>query len=122
MSGFFGYRFRHSAPVVRWFEETVMFALTAGISSAFLEGEDLTVPEFGRSVLVGGGIELYKIVSIMPVVNASAYVDPDETKVWALALGVDVVQLTKFTEALVLRLVREHPLAEDRRERTSSRR
>jgi len=113
VSGFFGYRFRHAAPAVRWFEETFMLALTAGISSAFLEGQDLTVPELGRSVVVGGGLELYQILSVTPVVNVSAYTDPDEAKVWALALGVDVVQLTKFTQALVLRLVREHPLAED---------
>jgi hypothetical protein len=121
VSGFFGYRFRHAAPVVRWFEETFMFALTAGISSAFLESENFDVPEIGRSVLVGGGLEIYQILSVTPVVNASAYTDPDETKVWALALGVDVVQLTKFTEALVLRLVREHPLAEDERERREGR-
>lgn len=113
----FGYRFRRAAPVIRWFEETVTFALTAGISSTFLEDQNVSVPELGRSLLVGGGLEFYQILSVTPVVNASAYTDPDETKVWALALGVDLVQLTKFTEALVLRLVREHPLAEDKRPR-----
>jgi hypothetical protein len=112
---YLGYRFRHSPGVVRFVEERVMLALTAGISSAVLETQNLDVPEIGRSVLVGGGLEFYQILSVTPVVNASALVDPDIPPTWALAFGVDVVQLTRFTYGLASRLWKEHPLEEERR-------
>jgi hypothetical protein len=51
---------------------------------------------------------------VTPVVNASAVVDPDIPPTWALAVGVDVVQLTRFTYGLASRLWKEHPLEEDR--------
>jgi hypothetical protein len=64
---------------------------------------------------VGGGVELYGLVSVQLLGNASAPFRDDVEMDWALAIGFDAVQAARFADQLGSRLLRDHPLAEDRR-------
>lgn len=77
------------------------------------------VTRFGAGVLVrvpvlaGGGIELFRFVSLQGQVNLSSFLrDASETP-WALAVGFDAVQFARYSRDAGSRLFRKNEL-EDR--------
>ena len=54
------------------------------------------------------------LVSLQVLGNALAPFRRDLPGDWSLAIGFDAVQAARFTDKLGARLLREHPLAEDR--------
>jgi hypothetical protein len=108
----FGYRFRHPGPVMRFVQETFMLVASAGVSQASVQQDDVTVPDVVRSTIVGAGIEMYQIVSLQLSATASGFIEDDPT-LWALAVGIDAVQLTQWADQLLARLWKEHPIRED---------
>lgn len=58
---------------------------------------------------------MFDLVSLQVLGNASAPVRDDLESDWVLAIGIDAVQAARFTDTLGARLLREHPMSEDRR-------
>lgn len=113
-----GYRPRLRTPALDFLSERVALVGSVGIGSTALvatEGPlDQQLSGAFNAALIGGGIELLQLVSVQVLGNASAPFRNDRESDWALAIGIDAVQAARFTDQLGARLLREHPLAEDR--------
>jgi hypothetical protein len=111
-----GYRFQHPAPVVRFVQENFMLVGSLGVSQASLEEDNVTVPDVVRSTVAGAGLEMYQFISLQLSATTSGVIENEPT-LWALAIGVDAVQLTAWADQLLPRLWKEHPMREDRARR-----
>ena len=116
VSAAFGYRFRHPGPVLRYVQETFMLVGSVGVSRSAIQQENVAIPDVVRSSVLGAGIQMYQFVSLQLTATASGVIADDPT-LWALAVGIDAVQLTQWADQLVARLWKEHPITEDRNSR-----
>lgn len=112
-----GYRFRTRAPTARWIGDNLALVASVGIGSTALEGEAVEGRQLDRVLnagLVGGGVELYDIVSIQAFVNVSAIFREASERPSTLAVGFDAVQFGRVTRDATRRLFRRNVLESER--------
>jgi hypothetical protein len=113
-----GYRARTRGPLLTFINERVLGIVSVGIGSTALaapgDGFNQQLAGAFNAALIGGGLEFYELFSVQVLGNASAPFRNDLESDWTLAIGVDAVQAARFTDRLAARLLRDHPLAEDR--------
>lgn len=113
-----GYRARSRDPVLRFVNDRLMLVGSVGIGSTALtgtQGLDQRIAGAFNAAVIGGGIEAFELVNLQILGNASAPFRDDLESDWALAIGFDAVQAARFADKLGARLLREHPMTEDRR-------
>lgn len=113
-----GYRYRSRSPLWEFLGERVRLVGSVGVGATVLDDVEGPLDEqlqgvFG-AMLVGGGIELFESVSVQILANASAPFRADLSADWTLAAGFDAVQFGRFFADAGARLLREHPLSQDR--------
>lgn len=92
--------------------DRVEFVTSAGIGSTAIQGVSLDPEVSGvfNSVLAGGGVRLFGVLTVQGFVNTSSfYRDALETPA-TLAVGLDATGLTKLTRDAWSRAIREYPL------------
>jgi hypothetical protein len=118
-----GYRFRTRQGGLLFVSEQLAGVVSVGIgstavSTAALPSKDQRLDDQIEGVfnaaLVGGGVELLQFFSFQLLGNASAPFRDGIESDWALAMGLDTVQLARFSRDLFSRLVKDRPLREDR--------
>ncbi|MEZ4241175.1 MAG: hypothetical protein R3F59_34455 [Myxococcota bacterium] len=113
------YRLRSELAGWSFVGEQVALLVSVGVGSTVLENVDEKLDQqlggVFNAALVGGGVELFRIVGVQVLGNASAPFRDDLESGWTLAVGVDAVQATRFADSIVSRLLFEHPQHEDRR-------
>lgn len=119
------YRVRSELAGWSFVGEQLALLVSAGVGSTVLEDVDGQIDDQLRgafnAALVGGGIEVFRILGVQVLGNASAPFRDDLESGWTLAVGIDAVQAARFAEHLVTRLLFEHPQHEDRRRRRRER-
>jgi hypothetical protein len=120
LSAALGYRPR-SEHLGLWFiGEQFGLIGSIGIGSTVLEQKGLSnqINSAFNALLVGGGLDVFKMFSVQILGNASApfRAHPADEAGFALAIGFDAVQFARFADNLGARLLREYPMAEERAE------
>lgn len=112
-----GYRFRTKNGGLLFVNEQLALVFSAGIGSHVLTPSDSAIDDQIKGlfdeVLVGGGLDLFRFVHVLALGNASSPFDPERSD-WALALGVDAVQMARFSQDLGARILKEATLREER--------
>jgi hypothetical protein len=110
------YRLRTQGPAATFFSERFAVMISVGIGNSVFEQreEGTRLHTVVDSVVMGGGIEGFRMFSLQVLGNVAAPFDDDLRPEWALAVGIDAVQLARFASHLDLRLLRENPMSEDR--------
>ena len=112
-----GYRYRSRRPALEFLGERVRLVGSIGVGSSILQTSgplDQQLQVAFNALLAGGGIELFEIVSVQLLANAQAPFRNDLDANWTLAAGFDAVQFSRFFANAGARLLRDHPLSEDR--------
>jgi hypothetical protein len=115
-----GYRFRTRQGGLLLLSEQIALVGSLGIGSTevALPGGDQRLNDQVQGVfnaaLIGGGLEFFQFLSVQVLGNASAPFRSGGESNWALATGLDTVQLARFSRDLISRLVKDRPLLEDR--------
>ncbi|MBX2800603.1 MAG: hypothetical protein KTR31_23185 [Myxococcales bacterium] len=116
-----GYRYRTKSPVWDFLGERMMLVGSVGVGSSELSDVSGPLQEqlLGAfdALLVGGGIEWFEFLSVQVLMNAAAPFDDDVRPGLTVAAGFDAVQAAKFFADAGARLLREHPMREERRGR-----
>ena len=100
-------------------EIEILVALCVPDVAALALGQDAGAALGQRRIVVErmqvmGGVELLKFTNVQVLANASAPLRDDIEAGWTLAVGFDAVQFARFSANAGARLLREHPLREDR--------
>jgi hypothetical protein len=115
------YRLRSERAGWSFVGEQLALLVSAGVGSTVLEDVDGQIDDqlqgAFNAALVGGGVEVFRIVGLQVLGNASAPFRDDLESGWTLAVGLDAVQLARFAQDISSRLLFEHPQHEDRRRR-----
>ena len=114
----FGYRPRTSKPGLYWLTEQFSFVTHLGIGSTEVQTlqnnvanpVDDQVNGAFNAALVGGGIEIFRFVSLQTQVNLSSFLRDGPETPWALAVGFDAVQFARYSRDAGSRLFRKNEL------------
>lgn len=112
-----GVRPRTRSPVVYWLTEQLALATSVGVGSttfADLQADgdavDTQLQGAFNALLVGGGVEVFRFVSLQAQVNGSSFLRDGAETPWALAVGFDAVQFALFTRDAGARLFQRNEL------------
>lgn len=118
-----GWRTRKTAGPLMLFDTTEL-VISAGVGSTALESLANDEDGLGEQVqgvfnaaLVGGGVRLFKVVTIQGFVNTTQFFRDAREAPATLAIGVDAAGLAAATRDIFGRLIRENPLKSPPRER-----
>lgn len=116
----FGWRTsRSSGPMLAF--DTLEFVISFGVGSTALEAvaqEDVLdnqVNGLFNAVLAGGGLRLFKIVTVQGFVNTTQFFRDADEAAATVAIGLDASGLAAATRDIFTRLFKENPLRERNR-------
>lgn len=118
----FGWRSeRSSGPLVAL--DTLELVVSAGLGSTALEtvvqqdDVDDQVSGLFNATLVGGGLRVFKVVTVQGYINTSQFFRNAREAPATLAVGVDATGLAAATRDIFSRLIKEHPVRERNEQR-----
>lgn len=111
------YRFRPQTPFATFVSERTALIASLGIGSGVFaaESEGSKVDTVIDALLIGGGIEGFRMFNLQILGNLTSIFERDVRPNWTLAVGFDAVQLARFASHIDARLWSDQPLHEDRK-------
>ncbi|MCB9693650.1 MAG: hypothetical protein H6736_17695 [Alphaproteobacteria bacterium] len=112
-----GYRFPTRQPTARWIGDNLGLVVSLGVGSTAVASTatEVDVQQLDtllNAALLGGGIELYDILSVQVFGNVSAPFRNAAEEPLTLAIGFDAVQFGRATRDAASRLLHDNALAD----------